>query len=151
MKYLSPIGVLTGQTEDDVLTGLVFSAEEGVEGPEGSEEVIRWLDRYFAGERPDPGALRMRPAGTDFQRRVWEKVLEIPYGETRTYGALAAQLAQELGRPMSARAVGAAVGKNPIAVVIPCHRVVGAGGRLTGYAWGTERKKWLLEFEEETK
>jgi methylated-DNA-[protein]-cysteine S-methyltransferase len=100
------------------------------------------VDEYFAGERRE-FELELEPAGTPFQRGVWRAVREIPYGTTSTYGELAARL----GKTSSARAVGAANGLNPISIVIPCHRVVGARGALTGYAGGLERKRRLLELE----
>ena len=92
---------------------------------------------------PDPEALLLSPSGTAFQQTVWQQLLQIPYGETMTYG----NLAQRIGCG-SARAVGGAVGRNPISIIIPCHRVVGADGSLTGYAGGTEYKRWLLAHEE---
>ena len=107
----------------------------------------RWLDGYFAGRRPD-FAPPLKPQGTHFQELVWQLLLDIPYGATTTYGELAQAVAQRLGKErMSAQAVGQAVGHNPIAVIIPCHRVVGKNGQLTGYAGGLERKKALLALE----
>jgi methylated-DNA-[protein]-cysteine S-methyltransferase len=100
------------------------------------------LCEYFRGERTTFD-LAIRPAGTDFQRTVWSALQEIPYGETTSYGELAAAL----GRPGSARAVGAANGRNPIAIVVPCHRVVGKDGSLVGYGGGLARKRWLLDHE----
>ncbi len=100
------------------------------------------LREYFAGNRVHFN-LPLAPAGTPFRQRVWRLLLEIPHGETVTYGEIAARL----GAPDSARAVGGAVGRNPLAVVVPCHRVVGADGTLTGYAGGLERKRWLLNHE----
>ncbi len=107
-----------------------------------------WLDRYFAGEQAAIAELPLKPSGTAFRLRVWRKLMEIPYGCVRTYGELACEIAQEDGREkMSSQAVGGAVGHNPISVIIPCHRVVGSDGSLTGYAGGIERKIWLLEHE----
>ena len=107
----------------------------------------RWLDGYFAGRRPD-FAPPLKPQGTHFQELVWQLLLDIPYGATTTYGELAQAVAQRLGKErMSAQAVGQAVGHNPIAVIIPCHRVLGKNGQLTGYAGGLERKKALLALE----
>ena len=105
-------------------------------------EVRRQLDEYFAGSRRSFD-LPLVPAGTPFQSRVWEALARIPWGTTVTYGELAARV----GRPGAARAVGAAVGRNPISIVVPCHRVVGAGGALTGYAGGLDRKAFLLALE----
>jgi methylated-DNA-[protein]-cysteine S-methyltransferase len=100
------------------------------------------LAEYFAGRRRDFD-LPLAPAGTPFQQRVWQALRAIPYGRTESYGALAARL----GQPGAGRAVGLANGQNPIAIVIPCHRVIGAGGALTGYGGGLERKRWLLALE----
>lgn len=107
-----------------------------------------WLDRYFDGRRPDPAELPLAPLGSEFRQRVWGKLLEIPYGKTTTYGDIAAALAREDGNEkMSAQAVGGAVGHNPISIIIPCHRVVGSNGSLTGYAGGIDKKVRLLELE----
>lgn len=107
-----------------------------------------WLEQYFAGENPSPARLHMTPEGTLFQKRVWEAMARIPYGHTRTYSQIAAQL-REAGVAASPRAVGGAVGRNPLLIVRPCHRVVAAGG-LGGYAAGAEAKAWLLEHEAAT-
>ncbi|AGS35566.1 methylated-DNA--protein-cysteine methyltransferase [Corynebacterium maris DSM 45190] len=107
-----------------------------------------WLDRYFDGERPDPGELSLAPAGSEFRRSVWALLADVPYGETTTYGALAKQAAARLGRQsMSSQAVGGAVGHNPVSIIVPCHRVVGADGSLTGYSGGMAAKIWLLRHE----
>lgn len=107
-----------------------------------------WLDAYFAGQQPNPSVLPLCPKGTVFQRNVWKRLLQIPYGETVSYGQLAAELAAQMGKQrMSAQAIGGAVGRNPISIVIPCHRVIGANGSLVGYASGLERKRWLLQHE----
>ena len=112
------------------------------------ERTKDWLDRYFAGEAPSSGELPLKPMGTPFRELVWELLLQIPYGETLSYGALAKKAADILGKPkMSAQAVGQAVGANPIPIIIPCHRVVGADGSLTGYAGGIHYKSYLLELE----
>ena len=105
------------------------------------EETKRWLGEYFRGNIPNK-SLPLNPTGTDFQKRVWKRLLAIPYGATVTYG----ELAKALGCK-SAQAVGGAVGRNPISILIPCHRVVGANGSLTGYAGGVEKKKYLLNIE----
>ena len=104
-------------------------------------ETRRWLEDYFAGRRP-PALPPLAPAGSAFRQAVWKKLLEIPYGQTRTYGALAAELGS------SPRAVGSAVGRNPISILIPCHRLLGADGSLTGYAGGVEKKRFLLALEQ---
>ena len=107
-----------------------------------------WLDRYFAGEQPGIHQLPLAPQGTVFQQAVWQLICQIPYGQTPTYGAIARQIAGQLGVPaMSAQAVGGAVGRNPLLIMLPCHRVVGAKGQLTGYAGGLEMKQWLLRHE----
>ena len=107
-----------------------------------------WLDRYFVGDPLPVEALPLAPRGSDFRRRVWRILGEIPYGELRTYGDIADQVAREQGREKSsARAVGGAVGHNPISIILPCHRVVGTSKSLTGYAGGLDRKIWLLEHE----
>ncbi|MGW6457880.1 methylated-DNA--[protein]-cysteine S-methyltransferase [Streptomyces sp. NPDC055078] len=105
-------------------------------------ETIRQLEAYFAGELTE-FAVPLRLAGTPFQRAVWDRLLAIPYGETRTYG----ELAEELGNPNASRAVGLANGKNPVSIIVPCHRVIGSTGSLTGYGGGLSRKQRLLSFE----
>ena len=150
MKYVSPVGELTLASDGERLTGLWIEGQKyfgaGLK-PRGARRIPEldrareWLDRYFAGEQPSPMELILAPAGTGFQRAVWEQLCEIPYGEVLTYGDLAKRL------HTSARAVGSAVGRNPISIIIPCHRVVGADGSLTGYAGGVERKRWLLAHE----
>lgn len=139
MIYSSPIGPITAQMEQGFVTEISFVAAQspGTEYP-----VLRqWLDDYFAGQAPAP--LPVLPKGTAFQRRVWTILEQIPYGQTMTYG----QIARLLGGSMSAQAVGQAVGKNPIAIMVPCHRVLGAGNRLTGYAGGLDKKRFLLDLE----
>lgn len=146
----SPVGALTLVATDGVLSGLYMEqqrhrpAEEtfGEPDPEPFGEVITQLGEYFAGRRKR-FELPMALAGTDFQRRVWAELCEIPYGETVSYGELAARL----GRPSASRAVGLANGKNPISLIVPCHRVVGSTGGLTGYGGGLPRKRFLLDFE----
>ena len=109
---------------------------------------MAWLDRYFAGEASSPAAIPLAPAGTDFQKRVWEAMDAIPYGATRAYGHLAATL-RDAGVPASAQAIGGAVGRNPLLLIRPCHRVVAATG-AGGYAAGGDAKAWLLAHEEAT-
>ena len=153
--YASPLGEILLASDGEAITGLWFlGAKYFARGldPAAQERDLpvfqsakAWLDAYFAGR--EPGALPpLRPAGTAFQRQVWDLLLQIPYGATTTYGALARRLAERRGR-VSAQAVGGAVGHNPISIVIPCHRVVGSDGSLTGYAGGLDKKIWLLEHE----
>lgn len=146
----SPIGELTLVARDDVLSGIYFPGHWHMPAPEvfgarserGFEQAQQQLSEYFAGERTE-FELTTTIAGEEFQRRVWELINRIPYGQTTTYG----EMAQELGNPALAREVGAAVGRNPLSIVVPCHRVVGKDGKLTGYAGGLERKRFLLELE----
>ncbi len=147
----SPVGALTLVGDGDALSALYFPEHarrpgEDTFGPRDDGAFAparRQLAEYFAGERTSFD-LRLAPRGNDFQRKVWRLLTAIPYGRTRTYG----QLAAELGDPGLARAVGAANGRNPISIVVPCHRVVGHDGALTGYAGGLARKAYLLELEQ---
>lgn len=147
-KYESPMGNLWLTGEDGILTGLSFEKPCG-EYLTGNFDTVRcWLDDYFCGNVRIP-EFPIDPSGTPFQKLVWRFLMEIPFGEIVTYGEIAEKAAAALGKEkMSAQAVGQAVGKNPIAIIIPCHRVVGAGGKLTGYAYGLEKKQWLLEHEQ---
>lgn len=136
------------------LLELSFAEPDGECKEAGAEKVFaqtgKWLDAYFAGAVLDPPPLKW--AGTPFQELVWRLLLEIPYGESTTYGALARKAAALSGKArMSAQAVGQAVGKNPLCLIIPCHRVLGSKGELTGYAWGLERKQALLALEQRQK
>lgn len=106
---------------------------------------VNWLDDYFKCKKPDINDLNLAPAGTDFRLKVWEILCEIPYGKTITYGEIAKRISKD--KKMSAQAVGGAVAHNPISIIIPCHRVVGANGNLTGYAGGIDRKRFLLNHE----
>jgi methylated-DNA-[protein]-cysteine S-methyltransferase len=142
----SPVGPLELRARDGALTGLGFDPGEPPSGaPAGGvlAEAAGQLEEYFAGERRAFDLPLRFTRGSAFERRVWHALLGIPYGRTTTYGALAAAL----GDPGLARAVGAANGRNPIAIVVPCHRVVGANGRLVGYGGGLERKRALLALE----
>ena len=156
LLHKTPLGEVTLAASGDALIGLWFRGQkyelatlkgERLENPDSAllREAARWVDAYFEGRRPDPGALPLKPVGTPFRQRVWQQLLRIPYGATTTYGALA----QALDRPGGAQAVGGAVGHNPISIIIPCHRVLGADGALTGYAGGLERKQALLRLERE--
>ena len=148
-RYESPLGTLWLTGTEGILTGLSFF-EPGEDCTPGSfDSAKRWLNDYFRGS-PREIDFPLAPKGTAFQQMIWKLLVKIPYGETATYGELARRTAAELGREkMSPQAVGQAVGKNPIAIIIPCHRVVGAGGNLTGYASGLDRKRWLLNHEQE--
>lgn len=151
--YPSPIGALTAVCDETCLVGLSFSDQEYDRGvfPERKKtkllcEAEAWLDRYFRGENP-PISFPLSPKGTPFQEEVWALLREIPYGSVVTYGELAKALAKKRGGKMSARAVGGAIGKNPIPIFIPCHRVIGAGGKLTGFTGGIDKKIALLKCE----
>ena len=155
--YESPIGRMLLAADDTGLTGLWFEGQkyfarcldretEEKELPVFAE-AKRWLDIYFSGKEPD-FTPPLHFIGTDFQKEVWEILCAIPYGQTMTYGAIADQLAKKRGLSrMSAQAVGGAVGHNNLSIIVPCHRVVGSDGSLTGYAGGIERKTFLLNLE----
>lgn len=156
--YHSPLGDMLLLGDEHALRGAWFKGQKyfmaGIDEPAvcASCDVLRqtaaWLDAYFAGKRPDPSALSLDPHGTPFQRLIWTMLLQIPDGQTTTYGRLAVETAQRMKRErMSAQAVGSAVGHNPISIIIPCHRVLGTGGGLRGYAGGIEIKAALLEHE----
>lgn len=154
-EYPSPLGMLRLAATEKALVELRLPrSPAGMPGrpDDGSHPVLQaaadWLDRYFAGERPGTDELSLAPRGTAFQQTVWRRLAAIPYGAAVTYGELAAALARERGlQRMSPQAVGGAVGANPISIVIPCHRVLGVGGRLTGYNGGLEQKRRLLTHE----
>ena len=141
----TPIGELTLTASEQALTGVYFPGRGG-QGKHGRNEILeraaQQLSEYFARARTTFD-LPLEAAGTEFERRVWALLREIPFGSTTSYGALA----RRLGEPKDARAVGAANGKNPIPIIVPCHRVVGANGDLTGFGGGIDRKRWLLEHE----
>jgi methylated-DNA-[protein]-cysteine S-methyltransferase len=145
------VGDLTIVRDGDLLTGLYFPHHWYRPGPEtfgprtgeGFDEVSRQLAEYLDGTRTSFG-LPLEPQGTLFQRRVWNLLTQIPYGQTASYG----ELARRLGGQHTAQEVGAAVGRNPLSILIPCHRVIGSDGKLTGYAGGLKRKQWLLELEQ---
>lgn len=148
MNYDSPVGPLLLESDGEALTGIWMNQLPG----ENTVcpvlvQTAQWLDRYFQGD-PAPVQIPLAPHGTAFQTLVWEILLTIPYGVTRTYGDIAREMAVRLGKDrMSAQAVGGAVGRNPISILIPCHRVVGSHGQLTGYAGGLDKKEWLLRHE----
>lgn len=157
--YQSPVGLLTLACDGENLAGLWMEGQKyfGNTIPErmtkkADLQVLRaakdWLDRYFAGEKPGISELPLRPIGGTFRQEVWNMLCAIPYGEVTTYGDIAKKMAAKMGRKtMSSQAVGGAVGHNPISIIIPCHRVVGSSGSLTGYAGGVEKKIMLLELE----
>lgn len=152
--YNSPIGELLLVSDGATLTGLFFDGKKRVEEEKKSEKKIsvlentrKWLDIYFQGEEPNflPD---MSFYGTSFQQEVWKLLKEIPYGQVVSYGELAKKLAAQRGmKRMSAQAIGGAVGKNPISIIIPCHRVIGSDGSLTGYGGGLDKKEFLLKLE----
>ena len=152
--YTSPLGGITLASDGIALTGLYFDGEPGCPPYDAAHkknllvfgEAMRWLDLYFAGKEPDFMPV-LNPTGTAFQMSVWAILQTIPYGGTTTYGAIAKRLEKSTGKRMSAQAVGGAVGRNPISILIPCHRVVGTNGSLTGYAGGIDKKERLLQWE----
>ncbi|MCL1972833.1 MAG: methylated-DNA--[protein]-cysteine S-methyltransferase [Endomicrobia bacterium] len=157
--YLSPIGTITLACYDDNLVGL-WTEGKKYHGDTIPEVMIenndipifgtakKWLNRYFAGEKPDITELPLAPIGGEFRQSVWKILCEIPYGKVTTYGDIAKKMAVKMGREnMSSQAVGGAVGHNPISVIIPCHRVVGSNGSLTGFSGGVQMKVKLLELE----
>ena len=154
MLYSSPIGILSLVADDHYLygiwvqeqkyfeRGLGYSIIEEVVSHPILDPVIACLDDYFKGKPQELSDLPLAPIGTDFEKRVWSYLQGIPYGQTVTYGQIAQALQVD-----SAQAIGGAVGRNPWSILVPCHRVLGAGKRLTGYAAGVEKKAWLLEHE----
>lgn len=156
-EYTSPLGGILLAADEVGLRGLWFDGqkyfardlpdERTEKETPALSEAKRWLDLYFDGQEPD-FLPPLHPIGTPFRQAVWEILLRIPYGKTVTYGEISKQLAEKMGlERMSAQAVGGAVGHNEISIIIPCHRVVGSGGNLTGYAGGIDRKIKLLELE----
>lgn len=142
----TPIGILEVKGDGEGLVSVLFKDSENVvipkEIPGELREAVAQLQEYFEGKR-QKFSLKLSPEGTDFQKRVWKQLQEIPFGKTTSYQ----QMANTLGDPKVIRAAASANGKNPISIIIPCHRVIGSDGSLTGYAGGLHRKKWLLEFE----
>ncbi len=153
-SYLdTPLGRMVVRGDGQFVTGLYMPTHKGWRGPDAAwrqadapfAAVREQLAEYFAGERQQFD-VPLKLAGTPFQQRVWQELVGIPFGTTITY----AQLAQRVGRPTASRAVGGANARNPISIIVPCHRVIGADGRLTGYAGGVDKKQWLLAFERGT-
>ena len=156
-KYESPVGNLTLVSNGRQLTGLFVDGQRyfpDVSKIETKKDLavfdatIHWLDAYFEGKSPCGETIPLKPEGTAFRMAVWKLLKAIPYGETTTYGELARKLNETAGMKTCARAVGNAVGHNPISIIIPCHRVVGADGGLTGYAGGLDVKQKLLKLEQ---
>ena len=157
-NYKSPIGNISLASKDNKLIGLWFEGQKyylanvNEEITENEDEILiktkNWLDDYFTGNEPSIKELDLAPKGTEFRKNVWKILCEIPYGKTVTYKDIACEIAQKRGiEKMSAQAVGGAVSHNPISVIIPCHRVIGSNGSLTGYAGGIDRKLFLLKHE----
>lgn len=156
---MSPVGRLTLASDGENLIGLWIEGQKYYGGTIAGEmketaglpvldAAGKWLERYFAGEKPLASELPLAPAGSEFRREVWNILLQIPYGQVITYGEIAKKIAAKQNRlTMSGQAVGGAVGHNPISIIIPCHRVIGSNGSLTGYAAGIDTKKKLLELE----
>ncbi len=153
--YQSPLGTICLTADGEGLTGLWFETKKDPAASSGLEEkdlpvfdeTKRWLDIYFSGR--DPGFFPpLHLTGTAFQLEIWDLLREIPYGETVSYGELAARIAARRGMErMSAQAIGGAVGRNPVSIIVPCHRVIGSDGRLVGYGGGIEKKAALLKME----
>ncbi|WP_341718228.1 methylated-DNA--[protein]-cysteine S-methyltransferase [Micromonospora sp. FIMYZ51] len=142
----SPIGVFTVATDGTSVCGAAFGPVEHADtepADEGARQAVAELRAYFAGERTDFDVPVTVPRGSEFERAVWREMTRIPYGETLTYG----EVARRVGDPGAARAVGVACNRNPIPVVVPCHRIIGAGGKLVGFGGGLDRKIKLLELE----
>lgn len=155
--YDSPLGPITLSSDGEALTGLWFDGQKYFGATLSKEqaekdlpvftEARRWLEAYFAGKDPGPTP-PLNPKGTPFQKAVWDILRTIPHGSTLTYGEIGLRVAHTMGRAsMSAQAVGGAVGHNPISIMIPCHRVIGTRGSLTGYAGGVDKKLRLLQLE----
>jgi len=148
----TPIGILQIAASDEGLVAVVFPTETKrnfakTKGTAAAQKhlakAVAALEEYFEGKRKDFSDLTLAPSGTDFQKRVWQVLYKIPFGETRSYG----DIARAIDNPKGVRAVGLANGKNPIPIIVPCHRVIGSNGTLTGFGGGLPTKKWLLEHE----
>lgn len=156
-RYHSPLGEIVLLASEEALVGLWLPGQEPdrellaqAEWRERAPLLVQgcaWLDRYFCGRCPTPQEIPLDPPGTAFRKQVWRRLCRIPYGSLVTYGEIAREMTRETGKRMSAQAVGGAVGHNPIALIIPCHRVVGAEGNLVGYAGGLALKRRLLKYE----
>jgi len=144
--YKSPLGILKISADEKGIKEIEFAQEEFKSIQNSSSKIIKdcikQLDEYFRGKRKS-FELKLNPEGTEFQKKVWKELLKIPYGTTLSYG----EIARRIKNQKAVRAVGQAIGRNPISIVIPCHRVIGGDGKLTGYASGLWRKEWLLKHE----
>lgn len=142
----TPVGILEIKGNGEGVVSVLFKDEENAfiseKIPKDLKEIVLQLQEYFEGKRKD-FSIKLSPEGTDFQKKVWKQLEKIPFGKTTSYQ----QMANQLGDPKVIRAAASANGKNPISIIIPCHRVIGSDGSLTGYAGGLHRKKWLLEHE----
>ncbi len=157
--YKSPVGDILLASDGHNIVGLWIGNQKYIDNTMPTDiiekddipilrEGVAWLDDYFAGKKPKLSRLPLAPKGGEFKQQVWKILTEIPYGELTTYGSIAKEVAKRMGKNrMSAQAVGGAVGHNPISVIIPCHRVIGADGSLTGYAGGIDKKVKLLKHE----
>lgn len=157
--FSSPLGPLMLAGDGENISGLWLAGQKYFAATAASDFVEKndlpvfaaakgWLHRYFAGEKPAISALSLAPQGSEFRQAVWALLCQIPYGQVTTYGKIAKEIATRTGKKnMSAQAIGGAVGHNPISIIIPCHRVVGSNGNLTGYAGGVDIKVWLLKHE----
>jgi methylated-DNA-[protein]-cysteine S-methyltransferase len=145
LSYISPIGLIKITGNENGIHSVDFTDEQASKDSQSHpvlDECVLQLDEYFKGKRKE-FTVKLNPEGTEFQKKVWNKLLEIPFGRTISY----MELAKSLGDVKAIRAVGTANGKNKIAIIIPCHRVIGSNGKLTGYAGGLWRKEWLLKHE----
>lgn len=160
LKVESPLGEITLCDDGKALCGVWFEGQKYFGMPLSKNESLDtfaktnvltqaslWLDSYFAGNNPSVSELSLAFYGSEFQKAVWEELLAIPYGSTATYGEIAKAVEAKTNKRVSSIAVGGAVGHNPISIIVPCHRVLGSNGKLTGYAGGLERKFWLLNHE----
>lgn len=165
--YDSPLGIIALSFDGGFLTELCFQGDMSALLKISSQEcaslspescsssvlklTVSWLDRYFQRKNPDVSELSIRPHGSDFALKVWDELIQVPYGSTLSYGQLAARIARRCGlERMSAQAVGHALAKNPLPIVIPCHRIISSDGSLGGYSAGLERKRFLLHLESQT-
>jgi methylated-DNA-[protein]-cysteine S-methyltransferase len=146
--YESPIGIIEVSGSEEGIISIIFvdNIIDENEYPESIKECIDQLDEYFQGKRKN-FEIKLIVEGTDFQKKVWRELTSIPYGKTASYK----DIAREIGNEKAVRAVGSTNGKNPVSIIVPCHRVIGANGKLTGYAGGLWRKEWLLQHEEKYK